>query len=815
MSQIKSSKDSKDASKTIDKSIMNAPDSSIEKVDPKSAEITEIKSKESSLTKSKPSTEVKSKISAENKKVNAKEKIEKAIKSAGDAAKKEVEQTNKTIQKAAKTATTKTRKVANDTKKITEAVIKSKAEDTAKAVKNTSEKLAKDSKKATKKAKETVKKKIAIAKEEAEKIASEAALKTTKTTSKAKKAIKDTANKVSAKIQEIDLEREFNERLNSRYDELKWLYMELYDNMDSLNDLKNNLRNIYFYRDNDLKKIDREREKNPNWYKDNKLVGMTVYADLFSNDLNGISDKIDYFKEMNVNYLHIMPIFKTPYGMSDGGFSISDFRNVSEHLGGNDAFNKLALKCRKNGINISMDFVLNHTSDQHEWAMKAKQGDPEYIEYYNFYSDYTIPSEFEKTIPQKLPNVAPGNFTYIECLNKHVMTTFNRYQWDLNFKNPAVFNEMIYNLLYLANIGCDVLKLDSVQYIWKQLQTDCRNLPQVHSIIRLIRLITEIVCPGVILSADIEDMDAQYKNVYFGSNEKPECQMLYNEGTMLAVWNSLATRDTRILKNELSKIYNNEGNGYYVNYLRNYKDIEWNLDSDEVRKIGFDPYMHNKFLSEFFSGNFRDSFARGELYNSDPFSGVSGICGTTASLCGLEKALYERDETQTDVSINRILMLYAFNNSISGIPVICSGDEIGQLNDYTYKEDDNRSIDTNNIYKGKFNWESADKRKDSNTVESKIFSGIKKLEDLRVKYNVFSGDGKTKLIDLDDISVLAFMRNLEDENLICVFNFSEWDKNINLNLDGKYKDIITEATYNLKDELNVKPYGVLWLYKKS
>lgn len=806
MSQIKGSKDSKNVSNAIDKSIMNAPVFSIAEINSNGAKITEINSK--------PFVEVEAKISSENKRANAKEKIEKAIKSASDVAKKEVEQTNKTIQKAAKVATKKTRKVVNDTKKITETAIKSKAEDTAKAVKNTSKKLVKDSKKTTKKAKETIKKKIAIAKEEAEKIASEATLKTTKTTAKAKKTIKDTANKVSTKIQEIDLEKEFNERLNSRYDELKWLYMELYDNMDSLNDLKNNLRNIYFYRNNDLKKIDREREKNPNWYKDNKFVGMTIYADLFSNDLNGIADKIDYFKEMNINYLHIMPIFKSPYGMSDGGFSISDFRQVSEHLGGNDAFDALAVKCRKNGINISMDFVLNHTSDQHVWAIKAKQGEPEYIEYYNFYSDYTVPAEFEKTIPQNMLNSKSGNFTYIECLNKYVMTTFNCYQWDLNFKNPAVFNEMIYNLLYLANMGCDILKLNSLQYIWKQLHTDCRNLPQVHSIIRLIRLITEIVCPGVVLSADIDNMDAQYKNVYFGLDQKQECQMIYNEGTMLAAWNSLATRDIRILKNELSKIYNDVDNGYYINYLRDYKDIKWNLDSDEIRKFGFDPFTHKKFLSEFFSGNFRDSFARGELYNFETSFGISEVCGTTASLCGLEKALYERDDIQTDISIDRILMLYAFNTSIPGISVICSGDEIGQLNDYTYKED-SRSIDTNNIYKGKFDWEKADKRKDSNTVESKIFSGIKRLEDLRVKYNVFSGIGKMELIDLDDISVLAFMRNLENENLICVFNFSEWNKNISLNLDGEYKDIITEKNYNLKDELNIKPYGVLWLYKKS
>lgn len=623
----------------------------------------------------------------------------------------------------------------------------------------------------------------------------------TKTTATEKKA-------TSAKKKAVDPEEEFNSRFNSRYDELKWLYMELYNSANHLEDLKTNLKNIYLYRDENLKKIDREREKNSNWYKKNKLVGISVYADLFAGDLNELSKKLPYFKEMNVNYLHIMPVFKTPDGMSDGGFAVSDFRQVSEKLGGNEALEKLAAECRKNNINLCTDFVINHTSDQHEWAIKAKQGSAEHMAYYNFYDDYSIPAEFEKTMPKF------GNFTYIQCLNKHVMTTFNCYQWDLNFKNPNVFNEVVYNLLYLANMGCNVLKIDSVQHIWKELYTDCRNLPEVHSILRMIRLIIEIVCPGVILAGDIQ-MDSPYNTVYFGEPNRSEFHLLYNENMMSTIWNSVASRDVRPLKDELSKLNTKVDNQCYVNYLRDYNDIKLDLNWNSLRKLKIDPFVHKKFLYEFLSGRFQNSFARGELFNFDPCSKTGSVCATTASLCGLEKALYERDDTQTDLAVERILMLYGFINSVSGIPVICSGDEIGQLNDYTYKEDQNRYSDVRNIYKARFNWNDADKRSNSETISGRIFNGIKKLEDLRIKYEIFSGDADFEILDCDDIAVLIFERKLNNEYLLSLSNFSEWNKSVSVENKGEYVDLITGKSYKSSEQINLKPYEFLWLYKKN
>ena len=316
------------------------------------------------------------------------------------------------------------------------------------------------------------------------------------------------------------------------YDELKWLYCELYENrMDMFEDLCKNLKNIYMDRKSDLKKQDRVREQNPEWYKKNDILGMMMYVNAFAGNLKGVKEKLDYVQECNVNYLHLMPLLESPEGKSDGGYAVSDFRKVQPELGTMEDLESLADECRKKGISLCMDFVMNHTSEDHEWARRARAGEREYMDRYYFYDNYDVPSQFEQTVPQVFPTTAPGNFTWLDDIKKFVMTTFYPYQWDLNYWNPVVMNEMIYNMLNLTNKGIDVIRIDAVPYIWKQLGTNCRNLPQVHNIVRMMRMICEIVCPGVLLLGEVV-MEPEKVVPYFGSVEKPECPMLYNVTTM-------------------------------------------------------------------------------------------------------------------------------------------------------------------------------------------------------------------------------------------------------------------------------------------
>ena len=367
-----------------------------------------------------------------------------------------------------------------------------------------------------------------------------------------------------------DDDRIYCERLARHLDELKWLYCELYQDNPyvtmHLNDLLKVLKKFYDMRGDALKESDLKREKDPTWYKRNDLTGMMMYVNAFAGTLSNLESKLDYVQECNVNYLHLMPLLDSPKGRSDGGYAVADFRKVQKELGTMDDFADLTAACHKRGINVCLDFVMNHTSEDHEWAKRARNGEKEYQDRYFFFDNYDIPSLYEQTCPEVFPTTAPGNFTWLEDLHKHVMTTFYPYQWDLNYRNPIVLNEMIFNMLYLANQGVDIVRLDAVPYIWKQLGTNCRNLPQVHTIVRIMRMVCEIVCPGILLLGEVV-MAPEKVVPYFGTVEKPECHLLYNVTTMASTWHTVATKDVSLLRRQLDIISNLPRDYVFQNYL--------------------------------------------------------------------------------------------------------------------------------------------------------------------------------------------------------------------------------------------------------
>ncbi|MDE6906994.1 MAG: amylosucrase, partial [Lachnospiraceae bacterium] len=336
----------------------------------------------------------------------------------------------------------------------------------------------------------------------------------------------------------------FRKRMERHHDELRWLYMELYGNSSMFAELCDNLGRFYMERDEELKALDLARAADAGWYKRNDMLGMMFYIDNFAGNLKGVEERLDYIEECNVNYIHLMPFLETPKGRSDGGYAVSDFRKVQKELGSMEDLGILASACHKRGIHVCMDFVMNHTSEEHEWAKKARQGDGEYMSRYFFFDNWEEPNKYEQTVPQVFPTTAPGNFTWLSDAGHFVMTTFYPYQWDLNYRNPRVFNEMMYNFLYLANRGMDIIRIDAVPYIWKKLGTQCRNLPQVHTIVRMMRMISEIVCPSVLLLGEVV-MEPEKVVPYFGSVEKPECHMLYNVTTMATTWHTVAARDVK------------------------------------------------------------------------------------------------------------------------------------------------------------------------------------------------------------------------------------------------------------------------------
>ena len=583
----------------------------------------------------------------------------------------------------------------------------------------------------------------------------------------------------------------FLRRLRRHHDELRWLYMELYDNADMFGELVSQLRSFYDARPAALRALDAKREAAGAWYRSRDMLGMQMYVDNFAGDLKGVEGRLDYLERVGVNYVHLMPFLDTPAdkSRSDGGYAVRDFRSVRPDLGTMDDLARLAEKCHERGISLCMDFVMNHTSDEHEWARRARAGEGEYMSRYFFVRDQGVIDRYTRDVPQVFPTTAPGHFTYLPELDQCVMTQFYPYQWDLNYRNPRVFNEMMYNFLYLANQGMDIIRIDAVPYIWKQLGTNCRNLPQVHTIVRMMRMIGEIVCPGIVLLGEVVMAPVEVVP-YFGTVEKPECHMLYNVTTMATTWNTVACRDTRLLRGQLEAVCGLPREYTFLNYLRCHDDIGWGLDYGTLSTWGMQEVPHKRYLNEYFLGRVPGSTSRGELYNADPVTGDARFCATTASMCGIEAAGFEGDAAAMEVAVRKDVMLHAYLLAQSGLPIIYSGDEVGQVNDYAYKDDPEKADDSRYIHRGRFDWSLVDRADDPKTVQGALFSALGRLEGIRRAEDVFDADAEVTIVDYSDPAILWIRRRAGEKTLDAVFNFSDEARAAWMPARASYEDLV-------------------------
>lgn len=608
-------------------------------------------------------------------------------------------------------------------------------------------------------------------------------------------------------------EKIFAQRMEKHQDELRWLYMELYGNDAMYAELCEQMHDYYLKRSTELKKRDIKKEKNPDWFKEKEMLGMMLYIDNFAGNLKGVEKKLAYLKECNVNCLHLMPFLDTPKGKSDGGYAVADFRKVRPDLGTMKDLARLTEKCHENDMNVCMDFVMNHTSEEHEWAKRARAGEGEYMSRYFFYDNGDIPARYEETVPQVFPTTAPGNFTWLPEIGHYVLTTFYPYQWDLNYRNPRVFNEMMYNFLFLSNQGMDIIRIDAVPYIWKELGTSCRNLKEVHTIVRMMRMIAEIVCPSVILLGEVV-MEPEKVVPYFGTVEKPECHMLYNVTTMATTWNSIATRDIRLLKKQMDIVSRLPKQYTFLNYLRCHDDIGWGLDFDTMKQWGMEEPSHKRYLNDYFTGKIAGSISRGELYNDDPVTQDARFCGTTASMCGIEAAGFEGNAEKMQAAIQEDLMLHAYMLTQSGIPMLYSGDELGQVNDYSYKEDAEKASDSRYLHRGAFQWTLADKRKDLSTVQGQLFQMLNRLEQIRRQENVFSQEAEVYTYDVHNDSILGILREYKGERFIALFNFSEREQTAWMQEEGIFRNLVNGVIVEVKDPV-LKGYEFVWMKYKA
>ena len=584
------------------------------------------------------------------------------------------------------------------------------------------------------------------------------------------------AAEISADVQAWDV---FSQRLEAHFPALFKLYFELYssryDFLFHLEDLLASLARAWFARPVALRDLDSARELNPRWFQSNQMLGGVIYVDLFAGDLEGVRSKIPYFKELGLTYLHLMPFFKAPEGENDGGYAVSSYRDVNPSLGTMQQLAFLARDLRAAGISLVVDLVFNHTSDEHLWAERAKAGDFDYQEMYHIYPDRTMPDAYERSLREIFPDEHPGSFSPLaeKAGGGWVWTTFHKYQWDLNYANPAVFNRMTEEMLFLANQGVEVIRLDAVAFIWKQMGTSCENLPGAHTLIRAFNTTARISAPALLFKSEaIVHPDDVVKYI-----DPAECQLSYNPLLMALLWNSLATRKTRLLSQALATRFKIHPQTAWVNYVRCHDDIGWTFSDDDAAWLGVNGVDHRRFLNEFYRGRFPGSFARGLPFQENPKTGDCRISGACASLAGLEKALGEEGPAEVEHAVRRILLIHGLILTVGGIPLLYLGDEIGTLNDYSYRDDPDKARDSRWVHRPVADWDRYGLRKDPETVEGRVYGGLRSLVQLRQAHLVFSG-GQLEVLETQNPHVLGFLRFFDGHQALILANFSETEQKI-------------------------------------
>ena len=574
----------------------------------------------------------------------------------------------------------------------------------------------------------------------------------------------------------------------------------------------------YAARPPDLRLLDLRRQSEPDWFQKPDMVGYVAYADRFAGDLKGIAGHIPYLKEMGITYLHLMPLLKPRSGPNDGGYAVADYRAVNPALGTMDDLAQLAAELRANGISLCIDLVCNHTAKEHEWARRAGAGDPVYQDYYLMYPDRTLPDEYEMTLPEVFPDFKPGNFTYYKDIDRWVWTTFNEYQWDLNYANPAVLGEMLDIILFLANQGVEILRLDAVAFMWKRLGTDSQNQPEAHDILQLFRALSRIAAPGLLLKAEaIVSPPKLIPYLGRGVATNKECELAYHNVYMVLLWSSLAERRVALMTRALQNMPPIPSGAAWITYVRCHDDIGWAVTDEDAAEAGLSGGAHREFLSEFYSGRFPGTFARGATFQYNPRTNDRRISGSCASLAGLEQALEAKDPAATELAIRRVLLLYNLIFVFGGVPLIYMGDEIGLLNDPSYLDDVNLAGDNRWMHRPVMDWGLAGTRQEWWTVAGRIFHGMRRLLEARRRTAALHAQTGTFAVWTHNEAVFGLLRDSPRGRVLVLANFSERPQHVpgyrlhDMFFGGRLFERLSGRPVESAPGIVLEGYEVLWL----
>ena len=639
--------------------------------------------------------------------------------------------------------------------------------------------------------------------------------------------LNDILDQLNPEIKQQQIRR-FYTRLGANFYSIYSLFHVLYGERDDFEQqalaLVETMARQYIKREDRLKQVDLDRESDHNWFLSQKWVGMALYTDGFADNLKGLQSRLSYFQELGVNMIHIMPILRCPEGRSDGGYAVSDFRQVDERIGTVEDLQELAANLQKRDILLTLDVVVNHTSNEHEWAQKARKGEQQYQDYYYTFPTREIPDMFEETLPEIFPETSPGNFTWDEEMQRWVMTVFNDFQWDLNYSNPAVFIEMLDIILYWANQGADIIRLDAVAFLWKKIGSTSQNEREAHLILQLMKDCCQVTAPGVLFIAEAIVAPVEITK-YFGEDaiNAKECEIAYNATYMALLWDAVATKNAKLLYQGLKSIPAKLERATWLNYVRCHDDIGLGYDDADIRAVGYEPFEHRKFLIDYYTGNFSDSDARGFPFGHNHKTGDARISGSLASLVGLETALESGEQDRIDNAVKHILLLHSMMLSFGGIPLLYYGDEIGTLNDCSFLDDEHKAHDSRWAHRPHIDWEKAELRHQSGTIEHRIFCALRKMIAVRKELPSFADFNNRELIPVENPHLFVFSRfNLRRaySGVLVVGNFDARPQYLDMNvvgrhLSGKYGQIRDQYSGDspvlFKDQLVIPPYHFYWL----
>ncbi|WP_018526114.1 amylosucrase [Alkalispirochaeta alkalica] len=620
----------------------------------------------------------------------------------------------------------------------------------------------------------------------------------------------------------IEEDREFTLRLASHYSDLYRLLSRLYGSSGAIRELMDSFCHLLWEkrqaRDSRLRQIDRERVSRGDWYRQGDLAGMQLYVDRFARTIGGLTEELDYFQDLGINMLHLMPLLKTPRDHNDGGYAVSDYGTVQEELGTMEDLRELARELHRRGMVLALDYVLNHTSDEHPWAQAARAGESPCRGYYFTYLDREIPDRFDETMPEVFPETVPGNFTWIPGMNRWVMTVFHRYQWDLNYANPRVTLEMTGILLDLANQGVDILRLDAVPYLWKRLGTSCQNLPEAHLLLRIFNVCARIASPGI---AFIAEAIVQPREIarYFGEEEWAgrECELAYNASLMVLLWDAAATGRSVLLQRGLRELPHPPEDTTWLNYLRCHDDIGLGYDEQHLRDQGWDPRAHRDFMVRYFTGEFPGSPARGLRFMYNPRSGDARISGTAASLAGIEQALERDDPALLEEALALHVALHGVIFSLGGVPIVYAGDELGLCNDYSFAGDPHLAGDNRWAHRPWISREDRARRHREGTVAGRIFQELQRLLAVRRATAALRSVSAPEVICQGSPHVLSFVRTGPGgETVLVLMNCSRTVREVGLEtllpagLGPEAQDIAHGGQLR-RAPLRLEPYEFCWL----